>query len=56
MKGEVRKRTSQKSGTSPVTRNGVGATPAAVNLLGGNRTLITKRVARLLSADRRASP
>ena len=35
-------------GTSSVTRNGVGATPVAVNLLGCNRTLIAKRLARLL--------
>ena len=38
-------------GTSSVTRNGVGATPVAVNLLGCNRTLIAKRLARLPSAD-----
>ena len=38
-------------GTSPHTRNGVGATPVAVNPLGCNRTLIAKRLARLPPSD-----
>ena len=38
-------------GTSPVTRNGVGATPVAVTPSGCNRALIAKRVARLPPSD-----
>ena len=42
-------------GTSPRTRNGVGATPVAVNPSGCNRTLIAKQLAQLPPSNHNAA-